>query len=412
MWRSIPLHLHNFVSLYLGYQFNNAKKTIMSNFKGLCYAAFPKGYAPDTANQTCVYQSSDIAAKFLAPIWGDGYMTSSGDSCSIHNEDPKKKARNDIETMAEMGVELIRLYDWDPENDHSQFLKYCFVHNIDVLVSVSNYFLQSEGMANLEDLIPKLIKSFTDAHTNDYHQAIKGIVIGNEADLPGNNITVDNLIRFTTRFAEIEMNEFNAHREVLIGHPMSFAMQQGAKFPCFGIWDAFIPTLKNVSYKNLSKRLFLAPQTYNNANYLFENAEASGKGYIDQAFDRYQLPILITEIGQSRKHANFGEIVSGQIKSAIDYHEANPNKLIGLCFFQFADKPWLSSEDTEANFGIFSQSDEVICKLQYGDADFKIKRCGCCSHAKLEVNAIKESALHHVVVDLYKAGEEETHLEH
>ena len=47
--------------------------------------------------------------------------------------------------MLTMGVEVIRLYDWDPRNPHKSFLTGCHNENIGVLVSVSNYFLQPGG---------------------------------------------------------------------------------------------------------------------------------------------------------------------------------------------------------------------------------------------------------------------------
>jgi hypothetical protein len=59
-----------------------------------------------------------------------------------------------------MGVQVIRLYDWDPRNDHSGFLDMCLARGLRVLVGVSDYFLQSGqdgGFDKMEEHIPRLI---------------------------------------------------------------------------------------------------------------------------------------------------------------------------------------------------------------------------------------------------------------
>ena len=101
------------------------------------------------------------------------------------------------------------------------------------------------------------------------------------------------------------------------------------------------------------QRLFLAPQTYNTAEYLFQNAEGSGRGYVDLTWSRYQKPLLFTEIGLGRDKPNHVSVVKGQLQGCVDYNKRYPDRLAGFCFFQFADKVWKQGS-SEGVFGAHS----------------------------------------------------------
>ena len=45
---------------------------------------------------------------------------------------------SDSDTIRDMGVNLMRLYDWEPRNKHQSFLDACW-DSISVLAPVSNY---------------------------------------------------------------------------------------------------------------------------------------------------------------------------------------------------------------------------------------------------------------------------------
>jgi len=100
-----------------------------------------------------------------------------------------------------MGVNLIRLYDWEPRNKHLDFLNGCFTFYCGVLAPGSNYFLK-EGYADRLKHIPNLIKSFSNAQGTDYHPAITGIIIGNEPRISG--YSVEQCIQFTKDWIAIE----------------------------------------------------------------------------------------------------------------------------------------------------------------------------------------------------------------
>lgn len=365
-----------------------------TNFNGICYQPFPPGYDPSLANNTLIFFGSDIAYDPMAPIWGDHYTSKGGSSCNLQGPN---KARNDIQTLQDMGVTLIRLYDWDPRNPHLNFLDYCEAHNIKVLVPVSNYFLL-EGLPLRNDKVPDLIRSFSNRNGTDYHSAIAGIIIGNEPRV--SHFTVQDCIAFTTTFAEVEASKFSSYKELPIGHPVDFNTYGGA-YPCFGFWDTLLASLNNVTTKNLNKRLFLAPQTYNQAEYLFKNAEGSGKGYVDLTYEKYQKPILFTEIGYDRTNSNYQQVVQGQLSESINYAAQNPNKLVGICFFQFADKVWKAGT-SEGSFGANSQGDGKMCTINYVNADFTHWDSKYIQNIPLNVNNLVHTPLYDIVVKNYK----------
>ena len=117
----------------------------MGRVKGICYGndAFPAPYNASNANSfQCTFGSDPTATmweRYLAKITQIRYDT------WCQNEGMQgQTCRYDIDRMFTMGVELIRLYDWDARNDHQKFLDQCQQHGLGVLVSVSNYNLRPD----------------------------------------------------------------------------------------------------------------------------------------------------------------------------------------------------------------------------------------------------------------------------
>ena len=209
----------------------------MGRVKGICYGndAFPAPYNPSIANSTQVFFGSDNTADYIGALFRRDYSNSVQSWCQNEGFPAPPPCRWDNIKMYNMGVEVIRLYDWDPRNSHQLFLDGCHMDKIGVLVSVSNYFLQpGGGLPDMNKQIPALIQSFSQG--GDYHPAIQGIVFGNEFDLPGNGISVANCVSFTNTWASIEQQQFPNHRKLPIGHPVSFAMQNNRP-PCWYAWD-------------------------------------------------------------------------------------------------------------------------------------------------------------------------------
>lgn len=357
-------------------------------YQGMCYSPFPAPYDPSTANTTCIFFGSDIAYDPMAPLWDTSYTSSTGSSCV--------NCRNDLETLKEMGVTLIRLYDWEPRNKHLRFLDRCSELGIEVLVPISAYFLK-DGFASREQLLPQLIDSFSNDSKTDYHPAVSGIIIGNEPEIAG--YSVSECIELTKLLVDIEQRAYSGYRQLMIGHPVDFGTY-GGQYPCWGFWDPLTQALNSVSTRNLSGRLFLAPQSYNDAAYLFENAEGTGKGYLDLAFERYRKPLIFTELGMDRTKPKYLAVVDGQLRGSISYAAQHPERLLGTCFFQFADKVWKQGT-SEGSFGAFSHTSDVRCTVEYGNDDFTHWEHDCAAN-QLRVDQLSKNPIYDVLVRNYR----------
>jgi len=330
----------------------------------MCYQPFPQPYDPSHANTTCIFFGSDIAYNAMEPLWGPSYTSRSGRTF---------QGRNDFQTLKEMGVNLLRLYDWEPRNFHKRFLDKCVDLGIKVLAPVSRYFLNpNQGFPDRRNLIPKLIQSFSNGETNNgttYHPAIAGIIMGNE---PGicQCYTVEQCSEFTKDWVEAE-KRMRFPTTLPIGHPVDFGKAPGERFPQWNFWETL---LDRTHLQNLKNRLFLSPQPQNDAFYLFENAENSGRGYVQQTFEKFGVPLLFTELGKDRQKPNYQAVVQGQLEGSIAYGAAHPEQFLGICHFQFADKVWkcpsFQCRDSEGSFGTHSHTNTVLVTVDYVPEDF------------------------------------------
>ena len=366
--------------------------------KGICYGndSFPNPYNPSIANQTEVFFGSDNAADYIKPLWGGQFTPQPDPSASGGcGGDGQVPCRDDLKKMQAMGVQVVKLYDWDPRNRHRGFLDECQKLGIGVLFSVSDYFIKPGGGLGQKDvLIPQLIQSISvpDSFGSDYHPAIVGLAMGNEFD----GFNEQNLAEFTNAWVRHESTQHN--KRMKIGHPLAFAADNG-KLPCWDRLDKLLPLLN----ANVKIRLFLAPNSYNDAKYLFEDVGGpkAGRGWVDLTSEKYDLPIWFTEIGQNRRAQNYSDIVRGQLKACLSYSRAHPNKLIGACFFAFLDKVWVPGT-TEGSFGAHSHGScsgtGGQCAIHYSAKDFTHWEVPA---GQLRLETLQRTPLYDVVSNVY-----------
>lgn len=363
--------------------------------RGMCYEPFPKGYDPSTANHTCIFYGSDIASYNMKPLWGPTFSPADGP-----DSNKTFKGRNDIAQLAGIGVNLIRLYDWDPRNDHIPFLDHCNNFGIRVLVPVSNYNFGIYGNKPppMKESITNLIKSFSNREGKNYHPAIYGIAFGNELDLAVfksvstgvtyNEDIVKYIISYTKQWVEIEQEK--GYRKVPLCHPVSFARWH-RKSPCYDFWDLIIPSLTDIK-----DRLILSPNTFNDADYLFDP-----KGWTDKAYDRYNLPILFTEIGCSRStRSDYNDVIVKQLEVSSLYAQNKPGRVLGVCYFQYCDKVWIPGT-SEGSFGITRNMDETSAVVRYGERDFTHTDGNNCKDQSLNISVLKNNAAFNTVKVIY-----------
>jgi hypothetical protein len=146
----------------------------------------------------------------------------------------------------------------------------------------------------------------------------------------------------------------------------------------------------------------LCPHTYNQANYLFDNAQIwtlvgweklaeNAKGWIDLACDKYNLPILICEIGCSRlTRPDYLNVVQQQLVRSIEYGTKNRNRLLGICYFQYCDKVW-APNTTEGSFGLVANTDKTTDVVRYGAADFTHNDGFPCTNNSLNIQILESN---------------------
>jgi hypothetical protein len=371
-------------------------------YKGMCYSAFPAPYNPSTANTTCIFFGSDIAYNPMEPLWGKGFTSANG---------MRFPGRDDLRDINLMGVNLIRLYDWEPRNLHLNFLNYCDQLGIKVLAPVSNYFLNPDpnpingGFTMRNIHIPNLIRSYRNAAGTDYHPAIAGIIMGNEP-LINHQFGVTQAIEFTQDWVRIEQQQFSGFRMPPIGHPVDFGKRGHEPYPQWEYWTSLLGRLEGTTIRDLQNRLFLAPQPQNDATYLFDNAEGSGMGYVELTYNRFHKPLLFTELGHDRTKPDYLNVVEGQLTRSIAYGAQHPEQLKGICHFQFDDKVWKCPTgdpcgDSEGSFGVFSHTNNVLFTVNYAPGDFTHFDTGPCDHEHLRPDMLTRNPVYQKVVSAY-----------
>jgi hypothetical protein len=334
--------------------------------KGTAYQAFGRGYDPSKANDSYIYFGSDIARKQTGSLWGtQSYLAQ---SCA-------PDCRNDLQTIKNLGINLIRLYDWDPRNDHSQFLDYAHSLGIKVVVPISNW-LPKQGADTWNNELPAYFRygNFGNRTGTDWHPAIAGVIISNELDRDDGGVYYNNTIGLVARFIQ-EADKRGFSKTVPVGVPVTFVPRgaplgpNGTNLPGWNQFNRLLTDPRTAPYKD---RLMLCPNTYNGKEYLTVNAEGTGKGWIQLTYEKFHTPILFTEIGLSRVENYYTpQFIQDQLQSVLAYQKAHPEQVLGAAHFQFDNKVWKQDNptDSEGAFGMFSHG-AIVRQIQTVGSDY------------------------------------------
>jgi len=370
--------------------------------KGTAYQAFGQGYDPSTANSSSLYFGSDIARKQMGSLWGtQSFLTN---SCA-------PDCRNDLQTIKNLGINLIRLYDWDPRNDHSQFLDYANSLNIKVVVPISNW-LPKQSSTVWDEQVPGYFSSrnFGNKAGTDWHPAIAGVIISNELDSPSEDGGIHYVpaIGLVARFLQ-EADKRGFSKTVPVGIPVTFVPRGepfgpgGQNLPGWNQFNKLLTDPRTAPYKD---RLMLCANTYNDKVYLTANAEGTGEGWIPLTYKQFGAPILFTEIGYSRAKPDYSQqYVHDQLQSVLDYQKANPQQVLGAMHFQFDDKVWKQTPgdtDTEGAFGMFHHG-AIVRQIPTVQADYDFYADGTNGNfGTLTIDKLDQTSIYTPVVDAYK----------
>lgn len=367
--------------------------------KGTGYQAFSQGYDPSSANTTYIYFGSDIARKQTGSLWGtQSYLSQ---SC-------EPNCRNDLKKLKDDGINLIRLYDWDPRNDHSQFLDYANSLNIKVVVPISNW-LPTQGPNVWDEQVPGYFsnRNFGNKAGTDWHPAIAGVIISNELDADGGQY-YNNVVGLVARFIQ-EADRKGFSKSVPVGVPVTF-VPRGAPYADGGQnmpgWNQFSRLVTDPRTAQYKDRLMLCPNTYNSKEYLYTNAEGTGEGWVPLTYKKFGVPILFTEIGYSRAKPDYTpQFVQDQLQGTLEYQKAHPEQVLGAAHFQFDDKVWKQTPndtDTEGAFGMYHHG-AVVKQIQTVKEDYEYYN----NEAKggygvLSIDTLEQTKTYAPVVEAYK----------
>lgn len=368
--------------------------------KGTAYQAFGHGYDPSTANTSYIYFGSDIARKQMGSLWGtQSYLSQ---SCEPY-------CRNDLQKMKDMGINLIRVYDWDIRNDHSQFLDYAHSLNIKVIVPISNWLAQNPQY--WAEQLPLYFKhgnfgNAGNAGQRDWHPAIAGVTISNELDMDkrGDQVYVTAIGLVAGFLAEAERQGFG--KGVRVGMPVSFGAKPGQE-AAWHPFDLFVNDSRLAKYKD---QLMLNPNTYNPRSDLFGNPATNQPGWVQKTFARYHLPILFTEIGKSRIYPGAPDFIKEQLQGVLEYQKDHPEQLLGAIHFQFDNKVWKQSADgapetdAEGAYGTFRHG-AVLKTIQTVQADYPglyIHEIENNNYGSFVIDALVPTASYAPVIEVYK----------
>ncbi len=317
-----------------------APGTELAPIKGVAYQPAPSDYTPC---QSCPYFDTDFANDAFKELWSS-----------------EGGGRGDLAALQGLGVNLVRLYNWNPQRDHLGFLNEAHRRGIRVVVPISNYFVLTDGRA-LPDIVRQVYVDESGRPSKTPHPAVVAWSVGNELDLAGGDDPDrlrDRLRPAGAAIAALVRAEdaLGAARRLPVSVPVSFATfgEPVAAFAALrtlldviraepGLGDAFI-----------AQRHLPAVQTFNPGRDLHDWLERFAREFPGQA-------VWFSELGVATQNACGGfappcEPSEGQQAAyiAAQWREAPPGSAggayLGGAAFEFIDEPWKGG--TEATFGL------------------------------------------------------------
>ncbi len=319
-------------------------------WRGVAYSAIPaKFLAPPTG----AFFDSDTTAEAFQALWG------SKNGCG----------RNDLETMAAQGINLVRLYDYNYQrgsdkwetggNGHIAFLDKAQSLGIKVIIPVSNYNFknrdrESRPWDNIDNTVTQIVASVK--KNGAIHPAVHSFSIGNELDLNQDGETWATLIPKAVRVAKL------LHK-LAPDHYMTVPVSNGDEKKFYNLLRDQLPA---DLYAN---RFYNAVQTFK------LKTGDDLKNNILQAYDNLKLgvPLVITELGTNSLAIGSVDAkvdaVVGQASAVREYMDANPQSLVkGFAIFEWQNANWKRDnkpDNTESTFGIHAYNGS-LCQSKTG----------------------------------------------
>ena len=322
----------------------------LSPIQGVSYSPAPSDDMPAPPPK---YFDTDFANSTFPLLWGSG-----------------GGGRGDISALASIGVNFVHLYDWSVppapgnppgayERAHLPFLAECASSGVQVMVPVSNYFIQQihdgKGATVKGQILAMVTEVYNGGATPVAGAGLWGVA--NEYDLAGALFDVNDVVQAIVYITEAEQQlGISAENVLQVTSPVSFATGGLPNAP--GV--AAIQALQTAIEGNASlgtafwnARFVGSTNPFNDGAFL--------TSYIDSTFPQYfpDLPFFFAEMGMNigglaptpEAQAKF---VAGQLAATTPR-----GNFLGRCVFQFLDQSAMKS-GTEATFGMTKYAGSTI----------------------------------------------------
>lgn len=311
--------------------------------RGVSYSPAP---SDDTPAPPPKYFDTDFTNSTFPLIWGQA-----------------NGGRGDINNLAGIGINFLHLYNWsvppapgtplgEYQRNHLPFLEECAQHNVNVLVPISNYFMEQIHQGNNSQVKENILAMVTEIY-NGSTTPVAGAGmwgIANEYDLAA-RFDVNDVVQAMVYLIEAEQSlNIPADKVLPITSPVSFAVGDLPDAP--GI--AAIQKLQQAIEANStlgkafwSTRFVASTNPFNDGDFLHT--------YITETFPHYypDLPFFFAEMGIEIKSGGQASNPDQQATYVLD--QLNKTRVsgnfLGHCIFQFLDQSAMKA-GTEATFGM------------------------------------------------------------
>lgn len=307
-------------------------------WRGVAYSAIPAQF---NSAPTGAFFDSDLTAENFQAVWG------SKNGCG----------RNDLETMASHGINLIRLYDYNYQrgsskwtsagNGHIPFLDKAHSLGMKVIIPVSNYnFMRTDGANRPWDNIEHTVTQIVDSVKKNgaIHPAVHSFSVGNELDMDHYQMTSATLIPDTVRVVNL------IHR-LAPDHYITVPISNADEKKYYAQFRSLLPA-------SLYQTRF-----YNSVQTFKPKDGGDLENNILKAYDNLGLgvPLVITELGTSlidvggSQEAKIDRVI-GQASAVRGYMDAHPDSLVkGFAIFEWQYSHWKRGggpDNADSTYGI------------------------------------------------------------
>ena len=315
----------------------------LAPIKAMSYQPAPSNYTPGSG----IFFDTDFFNDDFNALWSSA-----------------NSGRNDLATMAADGVNLLHLYDWNPQRSHTNFLNAAQAAGISVAVPVSNYFITND-VAGIAQVVAQVYVDASGNPSTTPHPAVTMLTLGNEYDISG--ISPAQMSAAADAIVAAE-KALGATQVLPLAVPVSFGLQ-GGQVPGVVATQAVMQAFSadtNLGPSFLSSRFIAATNPQNPGSYLSGPVNGASSYYAAFAAAIPNTPLWFSEMGTGELNSCSGypgSCTPGPAQQATfnadQFAAAVPGAggiLLGGTQFEFEDEDWKGppASTNDSTFGVYT----------------------------------------------------------